>query len=197
VPEEELDPDPLVQFAVWYAEAAAGGQPQPEAMALATTGPDGRPSVRMVLLRGHDARGFVFYTNRESRKAVELAASGWAAVAFHWQALHRQVRAEGRVEPVTQEESERYWATRPRPSRLAAWASPQSRPVRDRAELEALYAAAAERFGDGDVPLPAFWGGYRLVPDAVELWQGRENRFHDRVRYERTGAGWTRTRLAP
>jgi pyridoxamine 5'-phosphate oxidase len=145
-----------------------------------------------------DERGLSFFTNRESRKADELARNPRAALVLYWQPLHRQVRVEGRVEPIGDEESLAYFRTRPRGSRLAAWASPQSRPLGDRAELEGRYRAVEERFGGvEELPLPPFWGGYRVVPDAVELWHGRENRLHDRVRYERSGGGWIRGRLAP
>lgn len=194
-----LDPDPDAQFDRWFEEASAAGAPQPEAMAVATAMPDGAPSARMLLLKGHDARGFAFYTNRESRKAAELAANPRAALVFHWRVpSERQVRVEGRVEEVVEEASAAYFATRPRSARLAAWASPQSRPVAGRRELDRRYEEAAERFGDeGDVPLPPFWGGYLVVPAALEFWQGREHRFHDRVRYERTADGWDRVRLGP
>ena len=166
-------------------------------MALATATPDGRPSVRMVLLKGADERGFAFFTNYESRKGGELAANPHAALLFHWWPLGRQVRVEGRVERISDEESEAYFDTRPLPSRLAAWASPQSRPLADRAELERLYAEAAARFPGDDVPLPPHWGGYRVVPDAYEFWQHGDDRLHDRIRYERDGDGWKRERLAP
>jgi pyridoxamine 5'-phosphate oxidase len=194
--EHELDPDPVRQFDVWYAAALAAGVPQPDATALATATADGAPSLRFVLLKGHDERGFVFYTNHESRKAHELAANPRAALVFYWQPLRRQVRVEGFVGRISEAESVAYFATRPRGSRLAAWASPQSRPVADRIELDALYADADTRF-PGDVPLPAFWGGYRVVPEAIEFWQGQEHRLHDRFRYERADDGWTMTRLAP
>jgi pyridoxamine 5'-phosphate oxidase len=197
VDEAELDPDPIRQVAAWYEEARSAGVPQPEAMGLATATPDGRPSLRMVLLRGPDARGFTFFTNRESRKGAELAANPRAALVLYWEPLRRQARVEGMVEELTREESGAYFATRPLGSRISAWASPQSRPVGSRAELDAMYAEAAARFADDEVPLPPFWGGYRVVPDAIELWHGRENRLHDRVRYERDGEGWTMTRLAP
>ena len=194
--ELELDSDPVRQFGVWYADAQSAGVAQPEAMALATSTPDGRPSVRLVLLKAFDERGFVFYTNHHSRKGEELAVNPSAALAFYWQPLRRQVRVEGAVERIADTESTAYFAARPRGSRLAAWASPQSRAVADRAKLDALFDDATGRFPD-DVPLPAFWGGYRVAPDVMEFWQGQENRLHDRFRYERTGTGWTMSRLAP
>jgi pyridoxamine 5'-phosphate oxidase len=194
---DELDPDPIRQFEAWLAEARAAGLAFPEAMTLATADAAGRPSARMVLLKGVDGRGFAFFTNRESRKAVELAANPHAALVFHWQELHRQVRVEGAVEPVGGDESFAYFRTRPLGSRLAAWASPQSRPLAGRAELESLYEEAAARFAGLEPPLPPFWGGYRVLAEAVELWQGRENRLHDRVRYELRGGAWARERLAP
>ena len=168
----------------------------PDAMALATSTADGRPSVRMVLLKLADESGFGFHTNYESRKGEELAANPRAALLFHWQPLGRQVRVEGVVERSSSEESEEYFRTRPVGSRLAAWASPQSRPLADRAELERLYEDARARFGD-EVPLPPHWGGFRLVPDAYEFWQHGDDRLHDRVRYTREGGGWKRERLAP
>jgi pyridoxamine 5'-phosphate oxidase len=194
--ERDLDSDPLRQFERWFAEARGSGLPVPEAMALATATAAGRPSVRMVLLKGADDRGFTFHTNYESRKGAELAVNPHAALLFHWQPLGRQVRVEGRVERVGVEESEAYFRTRPLGSRLAAWASPQSRPLTGRAELERLYAEARERF-DEDVPLPPAWGGLRLVPEAYEFWEHGDDRLHDRVRYERDGDGWVKTRLAP
>ena len=194
--ERDLDSDPLRQFERWFEDARRAALPVPEAMALATAGAEGQPSVRMVLLKGADERGFAFHTNYESRKGVELAANPHAALLFHWQALERQVRIEGVVDRITVDESEAYFRTRPLGSRLAAWASPQSRPLGDRAELERLYAEAQERFGE-DVPLPPTWGGLRLVPDAYEFWQHGDDRLHDRVRYERDGGGWSLTRLAP
>ena len=195
--ESQLDPDPVRQVATWYADAVAAGLAQPESMALATTTPDGFPSVRMVLLRCTDERGFSFFTNRDSRKARELAANPHAALVLYWQSLHRQVRIEGVVEELRADESAAYFATRPRGSQVAAWASAQSQAVANRNELDRLYAEAEARFSGEDVPLPSFWGGYRLVPEAIELWHGRENRLHDRVRYERTPDGWTMTRLQP
>lgn len=196
---EDLDADPDAQFERWLAEARAAGIHEPEAMALATATPDGAPSVRMVLLKGHDARGFAFYTNRESRKGAELAGNPQAALLFHWAPpLHRQVRVEGRVERLSDEESLAYFATRPRVSRIGAWASPQSRALTSREELERLVMDVEQRFaGEDQLPLPPHWGGYRVVPEAFELWQGRDGRLHDRVRYTRNGGGWRRTRLAP
>ena len=194
--ERDLDPDPLRQFRRWFAEASGAGLAVPEAMALATATPDGRPSARLVLLKGADEHGFAFFTSYESRKGRELAANPHAALLFHWQPLGRQVRVEGRVERLPPEESEAYFRTRPLGSRLAAWASPQSRPLADRAELERRYAETAERLGD-DPPLPPHWGGFRLVPDAYEFWQHGDDRLHDRIRYKREAAGWARERLAP
>jgi pyridoxamine 5'-phosphate oxidase len=195
--ERDLDPDPLRQFEAWFDEARDTDVEVPEAMALATATPAGRPSARMVLLKAADERGFTFHTNYESRKGGELAANPQAALLFHWRPLGRQVRVEGRVERVSPDESEAYFRTRPLGSRLAAWASPQSRPLSSRAELERLYEEASARFPGEDVPLPPNWGGFRLVPDAYEFWQHAENRLHDRVRYERDDANWGRVRLAP
>ncbi len=194
--ERDLDPDPLRQFERWFESARDARLHAPEAMTLATATPEGRPSARMVLLKSADERGFAFHTNYESRKGGELAANPHAALLFYWQPLGRQVRVEGRVERIPTDESEAYFRTRPLGSRLAAWASPQSRPLADRAELDRLYAEAQERFGD-DVPLPPTWGGFRLVADAYEFWEHGDDRLHDRVRYERDGDGWAKTRLAP
>lgn len=192
----DLDPDPIAVLQAWLLDAE-GTSGRHDAMTLATATADGRPSARVVLLRGLDERGLVFFTNRTSRKGEELEQNPRAALVLHWPELGRQVRVEGAVERLGDDETLAYWETRPRGSRIAAWASPQSQPIRDRAELEGLYAAAAERFGDDSVPLPEFWGGYRVVPAIVELWEHRENRLHDRVRYERSPSGWERTRLAP
>jgi pyridoxamine 5'-phosphate oxidase len=194
----DLDPDPYRQFAAWLGDAAASGIRWPEAMTLATADKAGIPSARVVLLRGHDERGFVFYTNRDSRKGDELAENPRAAVVFYWDVLDRQVRAEGRVEMTSDDDSAAYFRTRPRDSRIAAWASPQSQPLGDRKALENLFAEAEARFQDEvEVPVPPFWGGYRLVPDAVEFWQSGAHRLHDRIRYGRARGGWSRARLAP
>ncbi len=194
----DLDPDPLAQLEVWLADARAAGIVNAEAMALATASPDGTPSVRMVLLKGCDRRRITFFTNLESRKAADLAANPRAACALYWQPLDRQVRLEGETRQLPEETVQAYFDTRPRDSRIAAWASPQSRVIADRAELERLYTDAEERFtGVEDLPLPRHWGGYLLVPEAFEFWQSRPNRLHDRIRYERDGDGWRRFRLAP
>jgi pyridoxamine 5'-phosphate oxidase len=195
----DLDPDPLAQLDIWLGDARAAGVLHPEAMALATATPEGAPSVRMVLLKGCDTRGITFFTNLESRKAKELEANPRAAAVLHWwQPYDRQVRVEGAVRAVLASEAQAYFDTRPLGSRLAAWASPQSRPVDDRAELERLYAAMEERFaGVADPPLPPHWGGFLLVPDAIELWQNQPNRLHDRIRFVRDGSVWRAVRLAP
>jgi pyridoxamine 5'-phosphate oxidase len=193
----DLDSDPLKQFERWFAEARAEGLPAPEAMALATATPDGRPSVRMVLLKDAGEQGFDFFTHYDSRKGGELAANPYAALLFHWQPLGRQIRVEGPVARITTEESESYFVTRPLESRLAAWASPQSRPLESRNDLERRFADAKERFPGAEVPLPPHWGGFRLDPDAYEFWQHGDNRLHDRVRYERSDEVWQRARLAP
>ena len=195
---DELDPDPWVVLALWLGEARAAGLHEPEGAALATATPDGRPSVRMVLVRGADERDLRVYTNHESRKAGELRANGAAALCFYWGTpLRRQVRVEGRAERLPDGEARRYFDTRARESRLGAWASPQSRPIADRDELDRFYADAEERFAEDEVPLPEWWGGYRVAPDAFELWQNRPNRLHDRARYERDGEAWSRMRIAP
>lgn len=196
VDEHDLDPDPLVELRRWLEEARSA-VPEPHAMILATSGPDGRPSARMVLLRGLDERGLTFFTNRDSRKGRELERNPHAALVLYWWELGRQVRVEGAVEETSDGESAAYWESRPRASRVAAWCSPQSQPLAGRGELEARYAEAAARFGDGDVPLPAFWGGYRVVPDTIEFWTHRDDRLHDRVRYVRASGEWRRERLAP
>jgi len=190
----DLEPDPLAQFAAWFLAAGEAGVPVPEAMALATAATDGSPSARMVLLKGFDERGFVFFTGYGSRKGRELAANPRGALLFHWQPIGRQVRVEGVVTQVPEEESEAYFRSRPLRSRLSAIASDQSEPVGARAELEARVAALA---GETDPPRPADWGGYVLAPAAYEFWQHRDDRLHDRFRYERDSAGWRIERLQP
>lgn len=193
----DLDPDPHAQFELWFAEASDAAGIYPEAMALATATADGAPSVRLVLLKGHDARGFVFYTNLESRKALELESNPRASAVLHWVSQERQVRLEGSVERVSDAEAAAYFDTRPRDSQIGAWASPQSSPIQSRAELESRADEFERRFADVTIPLPPFWGGYRIVATAIEFWQGRPGRLHDRVRYELTDGSWTRVRLAP
>ena len=194
--EGDVDPDPLVQFDRWFA-AATPLVRMPEAMALATAGPDGRPSVRMVLLKAHGPDGFVFHTNYTSQKGAELAANPHSALLFHWDPLGRQVRIEGDVAPLDGAESDAYFATRPRGAQLAAHASAQSETVADRAALDAAVREAEARFAGREVPRPAGWGGYRLTPSVFEFWQNREDRLHDRLRYRRDGRGWLLERLQP
>jgi pyridoxamine 5'-phosphate oxidase len=190
-------PDPLAQLRAWIDEAAAAGVDEPTAAALATADAQGRPSLRFVLERGIDDEGARFYTNYESRKAGELAANPRAALAFYWLALHRQVRLEGPVERLPAEESDAYFGSRARESRIGAWASRQSRELASREELDAQVAEVERRFSGADVPRPEFWGGYLLRPEVVELWRGRANRLHDREEYRRTADGWSVRRLSP
>jgi pyridoxamine 5'-phosphate oxidase len=189
--------DPIAQFALWYADACAGELPLPQAVALATATPSGRPSLRMVLLKDFDARGFVFYTNYRSRKGAELTRNPRASLLFHWQHLERQVRIEGHVARVSRRESDEYFKTRARGSQLGAWASPQSAVLADRAELDRRYATAGTKFPHR-VPRPAHWGGYRLAPVLIEFWQGREDRLHDRLCFTLgRSRRWRCARLAP
>jgi pyridoxamine 5'-phosphate oxidase len=197
--EHAVAADPFVEFARWYAEARAVHGDDADAMVVATADATGAPSARVVLLRGHDARGFCFFTNFESHKGRDLTANPRAAIVWHWPRLHRQVRATGAVERVADAESDAYWSSRPLASRFSAWASEQSRPVESRAQLEAAVAASEARFRGDEVPRPPFWGGFRLVPDTVELWLHRDDRLHDRIQYTRpdpTGP-WTVARLQP
>ena len=193
----DLHPDPYEQFRRLLDDATAAGIVFPEAMALATADAEGRPAVRHVLLKGFSRDGFRFFTNRESRKGRHMAENPHAAIAFHWRELDRQVCITGTVAPLSDEESEAYFCTRPREARLGAWASVQSHPVGSRQELDAAFRAAAERFPGDDIPLPPHWGGYCLAPDGFDFWKGREHRLHDRFRYTRVGDGWRIERLYP
>ncbi|HEY8291128.1 MAG TPA: pyridoxamine 5'-phosphate oxidase [Thermomicrobiales bacterium] len=196
--EGDVADDPVTQFTRWFAQALDAQVPEPNAMTVATATRAGVPSARIVLLKGFDARGFVFYTNYEGHKGRELAENPVAALVFHWVELHRQVRITGAVEKVSHEESDAYFQSRPRGSRLGAWTSKQSSVLSGRAPLEARLAALTAQFGEGDIPLPPFWGGYRVIPNAVEFWQGRPSRLHDRLRYARQPDDtWRIERLSP
>jgi len=189
--------DPLALFSAWLEEAKASEVNDPTGMALATVDPSGLPDVRMVLLKGHDARGFVFYTNFDSAKGQELIATPKAALLFHWKSLRRQVRVRGLVSEVTHEEADAYFASRPRDSRIGAWASDQSRPLEGRFALEKRVAEYALKFGLGEVPRPPHWSGFRVTPTEIEFWKDGAFRLHDRLLYRREGDGWGTTRLYP
>jgi pyridoxamine 5'-phosphate oxidase len=195
--EEDLADDPIEQVRTWFDEARAFGLPMPEAMTLATSDADGQPSARIVLLHGISENGFVFHTNYESRKGRELEANPQAALVLYWQPLGRQVRVEGKIERVNEEESAQYFRTRPRGGQLGAWASRQSEQIESRDILEDRVRELERKYEGREVPLPPFWGGYRLLPDRIELWQHGEDRLHDRFAYERSGDSWTRSRLSP
>ncbi len=198
VTREELRDDPVEQFRAWFDQACAAGITEPNAMSLATAWRDGRPVVRTVLLKQYDARGFVFFTNLESRKARQLAENPQAALLFPWIGLERQVMIAGTVEKVSIADATAYFITRPVGSQLAAWASPQSTVITSRQLLEMKWDEMKRKFADGKIPLPSFWGGYRVVPEVFEFWQGRANRLHDRFQYSRHGdARWAIERLAP
>jgi pyridoxamine 5'-phosphate oxidase len=195
--ESGADADPVEQFRKWFEEALAADLHEPNAMTLATATSGGRPSARIVLLKGFDERGFVFYTNYEGRKARELEDNPYCALVFYWGELERQVRVEGRASRIPKEESDAYFDSRPRGSRLGAWVSEQSRTIESREALEDRLRELEERYEGAEIPRPPFWGGYRVEPDSVEFWQGRENRLHDRLIYRRSERGWKIERLQP
>ena len=194
--EKSLMTNPFEQFDKWFTEAVDAGAPEPNALVLSTATPDGKPSSRVLLLKSFDERGFVFFTNYEGRKGEEISANPYGSMLFFWQSLERQVRIDGRIEKISTEDSEKYFVTRPYTSRVGAWASKQSRPLKSRYTLIKEVAKLMAKYPI-NVPLPPFWGGYRLVPEEIEFWQGRPSRLHDRFRYTLTDGLWTPTRLAP
>lgn len=195
--ERSVSPDPFEQFHMWFQLVLKSDLPQPYAMTLATVSSNGHPSARVVLFKGIDRRGFTFYTNYESRKGKELSVNKHAALLFYWQKLERQVRIEGTVEKLSQEESYEYFSSRPRDSRIGAWASRQSEVIENRSILEAQFKKYKQNFRNADVPLPDFWGGYRLLPRSIEFWQSRPNRLHDRIAYVAENSSWKIVRLSP
>jgi pyridoxamine 5'-phosphate oxidase len=196
--QNDIDPNPITQFAVWFEQAVEAQLLEPNAMTLATATPEGKPSARIVLLKGFDQRGFVFYTNYHSHKGRELTANNWAALVFWWGELERQVRIEGRVEKVSSQESDAYFQSRPANSQLGAWASNQSQVIPTRQVLDRKLADLAEQYREQSIPRPPHWGGFRVIPETIEFWQGRPNRLHDRLRYSlQTEGVWTVERLSP
>lgn len=195
--EADTNPDPIVQFQTWFDGAVAAQLPEPNAMTIATATPDGIPSARVVLLKGFDDRGFVFFTNYDSHKGQELQANPHAALVFLWTELERQVRIQGTVERISAVDSDEYYYSRPAGSRLGAWASGQSQVIADRTVLETRLAQLQTEYPNGDIARPSHWGGFRVVPTLIEFWQGRSSRLHDRLRYQKVEAGWTIDRLSP
>lgn len=195
--ESDAGEEPFALFRRWFSTALEADLPEPNAMTLATVGPDGKPSARIVLLKALDDRGFTFFTNYTSRKGREMDGNPGVALVFLWHELERQVRVEGRAERVTDAESDEYYRVRPLGSRLGAWASPQSEAIPNREFLEQQHAEFLAKFPDGEVPRPPHWGGYRVLPEVIEFWQGRPNRLHDRIRFRKMGTNWLRERLAP
>lgn len=194
---EQLNPNPFEQLRVWIEDAESAGLLQPNALSLATVDANGMPSVRTVLLKSFDEQGLIFFTNYQSRKANEISNNGNVGILFPWVPLERQIKIRGRAEKISTSESFKYFTSRPEGSQLAAWCSPQSRKVESRAALETLFANMQDKFRSGKIPLPDFWGGYRVVPETIEFWQGRINRLHDRFEYQRSENGWDINRLAP